>query len=65
MHTCPNPPCEAKVPDNMLACRRDWYRLPQGIRNRVWAAWQDGEGAGSDEHNAALHEAIAWYRDHA
>lgn len=49
----------------MLACRKDWYRLPQGIRNRVWAAWQDGEGAGSDTHNAAIREASEWYRTHA
>lgn len=63
-HQCPAPNCTANVPQNMLACRRDWYRLPREVRNRVWAAWY-GPGPGSDEHNAAVAEATAWYAEHA
>lgn len=62
-HKCPGSACggKADVPTDMLACRKDWYRLPRGLRNRVWAAWANGEGAGSDEHNAAVTEALDWY----
>lgn len=63
MHDCPNPECEAKVPVTMLACRKDWYRLPRGLRNRIWNAWDDGAGAGSPEHAAVIREAVQWYRD--
>lgn len=42
----------------MLACRAHWYSLPRGLRNRIWAAWKNGEGAGSPEHEAAVDEAI-------
>lgn len=42
----------------MLACRAHWFSLPRGLRNRIWAAWKNGEGAGSDEHTAAVQEAM-------
>lgn len=48
------------VSSDMLACRSHWYSLPKALRNRVWAAWRNGEGAGSDEHNAAIEDAIAF-----
>lgn len=62
-HVCPNPPCKAQVSDNMLACRKDWYRLPRSLRNRIWVAWAEGEGAGSPEHSGLVRQAIQWYQD--
>ena len=60
-HKCPAPRCNRQVPEDRLACRNDWYRLPKDIRDRVWAAWFGG-GAGTDEHTEAIMEATAWYR---
>lgn len=64
-HKCPAPGCEASVPPDMLACRNDWYRLPRGLRNRIWAAWAGGAGAGSGKHTAAVREAVQWYRENS
>lgn len=51
------------VRPDMLACRPHWYSLPRSLRNRVWAAWANGEGAGSPEHTAAVADAIAFLQD--
>ena len=62
-HECPAPGCTAQVPYEMLACRVDWFRLPQHLRNDVNRAWY-GPGALSDEHNDALAAALTWYDEH-
>lgn len=62
-HTCPAPECGASVPDSMLACAPDWFRLPKGLRNRITVAWAGGEGRGSDAHTRLLHDAYQWYKD--
>jgi hypothetical protein len=41
-------------------CRRDWYLVPYALRGRIWATWRSGEAAFSSEHQAAVHEAIAF-----
>lgn len=58
-HTCPGPDCKAQVPHSMLMCARHWRQVPRPVQNRLWAAWQDGNGAGTDEHIAACDAAIA------
>jgi hypothetical protein len=60
-HQCPRPECSRSVPDDMFACRGDWYALPQPIRDRIWAAWRAGD---LDEHADACTHAITWYREH-
>jgi hypothetical protein len=62
MHNCPGPECDAQVPYEMLACRRHWFQVPMRIRNLVYAAWDRGAGAGSDEHTNAIEQAIAHMR---
>lgn len=47
----------------MLSCKRDWFRLPQGMRNRINAAWANGDGEGSERHLSLVREAMQWYRD--
>jgi len=61
-HDCPGPGCKAKVPYEMLACRRHWRQVPQRLQNRVYATWKDGDGAGSGEHTEAIEAAIATMR---
>lgn len=58
MHQCPGPGCTADVPYEMLMCRSHWYRVPRPIRSAVWRTWQDGRGAGTPEHTAAITAAV-------
>lgn len=58
-HSCPRPECSRDVPDDMFACRGDWYALPAHLRDAMWAAWLGDDAAG---HAEATAEAIAWYR---
>lgn len=60
-HRCPRPGCERKVPDDMYACRGDWYALPTEIRNAIWRAYLDGDEA---EHMTAMARALEWYHAH-
>lgn len=56
-HACPRPECSRTVPDDLFACRPDWYALPSRLRDAIWSAFRDGEGT----EPAAMAEAIAWY----
>lgn len=49
-HECPRNGCTRQVPEHMLMCRSDWYRVPRPLRDAVWATWRNGAGAGSPEH---------------
>jgi hypothetical protein len=57
-HECPADGCKRRVGTAMLMCRTDWFRVPKPLRNAVWAAWREGAGAGSPEHQAAISAAI-------
>lgn len=62
-HACPGPLChgERDVPGHMLMCGRDWAALKRGapaVARGVWSAWQNGRGAGSPAHAAAMRLAI-------
>jgi hypothetical protein len=46
----------------MLACGRHWRQVTPATQRRVYAAWQRGAGAGSDEHMQAIDQAIAEMR---
>lgn len=60
-HECPRPECSRDdVPDDMFACRPDWFALPERIRADIWSGYR-GEGA---DHAGAMAEAIEWYREH-
>ena len=58
-HECPRDGCTRQVPAHMLMCRADWYQVPRPLRDVVWATWQDGAGAGTPAHLAAVCAAIA------
>jgi len=59
-HDCPG--CgKHGIGDARLSCPRCWYLLPQPLRSKIWAAWKQGDGAGSPEHRAAITEALDWY----
>jgi hypothetical protein len=57
-HECPAAGCTREVSIDMLMCRQHWYMVPGAIRTAVWNAWQDGAGAGTAQHTAAISSAI-------
>lgn len=61
-HHCHAEGCEAKVPPAMFMCKRHWFMVPLGLRNRVWALYEPGQEQTKDASRAYLkvaHEAIA------
>lgn len=42
-HHCHWPGCKAQVPPAMWGCKKHWYMLPLGLRNKIWAAYQPGQ----------------------
>jgi hypothetical protein len=58
-HECPRGGCTRRVPPHMLMCRADWHSVPRALRQAVWAAWDNGQGAGSPAHRAAITAAIS------
>ena len=60
-HKCPRPECTRRVPDDLFACRGDWYALPERLRTAVWSGWRSGD---ADLHAQAMRDAIDWYREH-
>jgi len=59
-HECPAPWCSTRVPQNMFACRADWYQLSKRVRARIWRGYRDDPGG--DAHRAAMAAAIEEYR---
>jgi hypothetical protein len=62
-HTCHWPGCEQRVPPRMWGCREHWYRLPEGLRKRIWAAYRPGqevEKNPSREYLEAARAARGW-----
>ena len=57
-HRCPAGSCPARVADHMLMCRPHWFMVPRILQNDVWTAWDNGAGAGTDEHHAAIAAAV-------
>jgi hypothetical protein len=42
-HTCHWPGCETPVPPKMWGCSKHWFRLPAGLRAKVWKTYVPGQ----------------------
>lgn len=42
-HECHWPGCNKQVPPAMWGCKSHWFRLPQALRNKVWATYRPGQ----------------------
>jgi hypothetical protein len=60
-HDCPGG-CGTQVLQSMLACRKDWFRLPEGLRRAV-NFWYPRRRTHPGQHRDAVAAALAWYRD--
>lgn len=52
--------CEQRIQGGMLMCNRHWFTVPKVIRLSVWAAWRNGAGMGTPEHELAKLKAILY-----
>lgn len=41
-HTCHAIACNVLVPPEMLMCKSHWFRVPLGLRSKVWAEYRKG-----------------------
>ena len=57
-HKCPARHCDVIIPDALLFCRADWYRVPRLLRAEVTRAYAGGRGLGSGELRHAQAAAI-------
>lgn len=65
-HKCHWPSCSIDVAPARWGCRGHWYSLPQGIRNKIWAAYKAGQEetkTPSRRYVEAAQEAQAWIAD--
>lgn len=60
-HVCHADGCGQKVPPAMFMCKRHWFMVPTGLRNRIWALYEPGQEQTKDasrEYLRTAHEAI-------
>ncbi len=57
-HECPQKDCNRRVKDSMLACPTHWRYVSRPTQRLVFATWDMGRGAGTDEHTEAVTLAI-------
>lgn len=48
-HRCPARRCTRQVSYDLLMCAPHWRMVPKPLQRAVWAAWRDGQGAGTVE----------------
>lgn len=64
-HHCHWTGCAAQVPPAVWGCRKHWYMLPQGLRNKIWAAFKPGQeidGTPSARYIEVAREVQAWIK---
>ena len=62
-HTCHWPGCTRSVPPAMWGCGGHWFKLPQKLRSKIWAAYrikQEDTKTPSAEYVAVAREAQEW-----
>jgi len=67
-HHCHWPGCEKKVPPAMWGCKTHWFKLPAGLRAKVWATYRPGQEVTkdpSDKYLAVANEVQAWINTQA
>jgi hypothetical protein len=50
---CPVENCENRRGSGKLVCFSCWRLIPKALQRRLYTAWNDGDGYGTDEYNAA------------
>jgi hypothetical protein len=52
-HKCRRSTCNEQVEMNHLACKEDWFILPDQMRSEIWRAWRQWSAAygGGSRHS--------------
>lgn len=64
-HHCHWPGCDKQVPPAMWGCKPHWFKLPAGLRNRIWATYRPGQevnGTPSAAYLKVATEVQQWIR---
>lgn len=67
-HSCHWPGCARQCPPAMWGCKEHWFKLPQTLRNKVWAAYVPGQEVTmtpSDRYVEVMGEVEDWIRSQA
>lgn len=62
-HHCHWPGCDKQVPPAMWGCKAHWFKLPRGLRNKIWATYQPGQevdGTPSERYLKVAREVQEW-----
>jgi hypothetical protein len=62
-HHCHWPGCEKQCPPAMWGCKAHWFKLPAGLRAKVWATYRPGQEVTmtpSPQYLAVANEVQAW-----
>jgi len=66
-HHCHWTGCDKQVPPAMWGCKKHWFMLPIGLRNKIWAAYQPGQeidGKPSEKYVAVAREVRDWIAEY-
>lgn len=56
-HHCHWPGCNKAVKPAMWGCSPHWYKLPQTLRNQIWATYKPGQENSKTPSTTYLHVA--------
>ena len=42
-HKCHWPVCNKPIAPNLWGCKEHWFKLPQHLRDRIWATYRPGQ----------------------
>lgn len=66
IHTCHWPECKKAVPPTMWGCKEHWFKLPQYLRNEIWANYRPGQEIDkrpSDRYIKTAKKVQKWIKD--
>lgn len=62
-HHCHWPGCPRQVPPALWGCTAHWRKLPQALRNKIWATYRIGQEVDlspSDDYLKVANEVQRW-----
>lgn len=65
-HACHWPGCNKQVPPAMWGCKSHWFKLPQRLRNQIWANYSIGQeqnGTPSQRYLQVADEVERWIKE--
>lgn len=67
-HHCHWPGCNKQVPPAQWGCSQHWFKLPNNLRNKIWATYKPGQeidSTPSDAYLKAANEVQQWIKNNS